>query len=312
MQRQDDNKPATRPEPGLGLALGGGAARGLAHIVVLEVLDELGVRPAMIAGASMGAMVGAAYAGGMAARDIREHVLQVLGKPAELARRLLGMGSSETSLFSLLNFSISRGVMIDGLALLEAFMPPQVPELLEELPVRMLISATDFYGVEEVVFRSGPVREAVAASIAIPAVIAAPRVNERLLVDGAIVNPVPFDLLQQAGCRPVIAVEVTGRPMPRLKADGSMRKPGMTDLGIGAMQIMQLKLAALKRASSPPELWIDPPLDDYRAYDFLKAREILERADAMRDAIRHHVDRLLEAGETGVVDSPLPPVADAP
>jgi len=286
-----------RREGGIGLALGGGAARGLAHIVVLEVFEALGVRPAMIAGASMGAMVGAAHAAGMAAADIRALALEALSRPASAARRLLT--GRERSPLALLNFSLSRGMMIDGLALIDSFMPPAVArKRLEELPVPVLISATDFHAAEEVVFSRGEVRRAVAASIAIPGLIAAPKVDGRLLIDGAIVNPVPFDLLQQAGCRPVVAVEVTGHPQPKVDRSGRPRKPGITDLALGATQIMQLQIAALKRRMAPPDLWIDPPLDDFKAYDFLKVEEILARMDAMRDALTRAIARLLE-GEAG-------------
>ena len=76
-------------EHGLGLALGGGGARGLAHIPALEALDELGVRPARIAGTSIGAIFGAAYAAGMSGAEIREHTLEVLGDPTRVARKLM-------------------------------------------------------------------------------------------------------------------------------------------------------------------------------------------------------------------------------
>ncbi len=283
----------------IGLALGGGAARGLAHIVVLEVFDELGLRPAMMAGASIGAMVGAAYAAGMSALELRQHALSVLGRPVHVARKLLRGGEARPR--NLLNFSISRGMMLDGAALINLFMPPGLPERLEDLPIPLIISATDFYAAEERVITTGPLREAVAASIAIPGLIAAPKISGRLMVDGAISNPVPFDHLQAAGCRPVIAVEVTGHPSGLVR-DG--RKPGLTELALGATQIMQLQIAALKRQLSPPELWVDPPLDAYRAYDFLKCREILERADAMRDDLKRRLVTLIEGAGRA---TPLPP-----
>ncbi len=289
-----------RHDSGIGLALGGGAARGLAHIVVLEVFDELGIRPAHIAGASMGAMIGAAYASGIPALQIREHTLDVLARPARVARRLLVGG--EKSVLALLNFSLSRGVMVDGPALIDLFMPAGVAERMEDLAIPLVVSVTDFYAAEELVIGTGPLREAIAASIAIPGLIAAPKIDGRLLVDGAIVNPVPFEHLQVAGCAPVVAVEVTGHPSG-LERGG--RKPGQTELALGATQIMQLKIAELKRRLSPPDLWIDPPLDAYRAYDFLKAREILQATDTFRDDIRHRLEALMESAVKGVI--PLPP-----
>ncbi len=285
---------------GIGLALGGGAARGLAHVVVLEVFDELGIRPGLIAGASMGAMIGAAYASGISAREIREHALEVLSHPARVARQLLTGG--ERSALALLNFSLSRGVMIDGTALIDLFMPDRVAARMEELDIPLVVSVTDFYAAEELVIGTGDLREAVAASIAIPGLIAAPRIEGRLMVDGAISNPVPFEHLQVAGCRPVIAVEVTGHPSGLLR---NGRKPGQTELALGATQIMQLKIAEMKRRLSPPDLWIDPPLDAFRAYDFLKAREILKAADAIRDDIKRRLGALLESVTRGVI--PLPP-----
>ena len=98
-------------------------------------------------------------------------------------------------------------------------------------------------------------------------------------------------------------MEVTGHPSG-LKREG--RKPGVTELALGASQIMQLQIAALKRRLAPPELWIDPPLDAYRAYDFLKCREILERTDAMRDDIRRRLVALIEGTDRAI---PLPPPA---
>ncbi len=279
----------------IGLALGGGGARGLAHIPVLEVFDELGVRPAMIAGSSMGAMVGAAYASGIGADEIRDHALSVLGNPRSAARKILTGG--EKSSLALLNFSLTRTVLVDGLALVDLFMPADVANTIEETQIPLLITATDFMAARELVLREGDLKAAVAASIAIPGVIAAPRLRGRLLIDGAITNPVPFDHLQEAGCAPVMAVEVTGQP----RAAVAGRKPGITDLALGATQIMQLQIAALKRRLAPPDLWIDPPLDTFRAYDFLKVREILRAADSMRDEIRRGIEALCRSG------SPNPP-----
>ncbi len=267
--------------PTIGLALGGGAARGLAHIIVLEALDALGVRPAVIAASSMGALVGAAYASGIPAADIRRHALGVLGNPRSAARHILTGG--DRSPLSLLNFSLSRPVMIDGARLVDLVLPEGVAERVEETEIPFFVTTTDFYAASEMLIREGDMRSAVAASIAIPGLIAAPRLKGRLLIDGAISNPVPFDHVREWGCDVVLAVEVTGQPVPDRKGKG--RRPGVTELALGATQIMQLQIAALKRRLDPPDIWIDPPVDRFRAHDFLKVADILAAAEPVREQV---------------------------
>ncbi len=275
--------------PTIGLALGGGAARGLAHIVVLEALDALGVRPAVIAASSMGALVGAAYASGIPASDIRAHALDVLGNPRSAARRILTGG--DRSPLSLLNFSLSRPVMIDGARLVDLVLPEGVAERIEETEIPFLVTTTDFYAASEMLIREGDMRSAVAASIAIPGLIAAPKLKGRLLIDGAISNPVPFDHVREWGCDVVLAVEVTGQPVPDRRGKG--RRPGVTELALGATQIMQLQIAALMRRLDPPDIWIDPPVDRFRAYDFLKAADILEAAEPVREQVIRELSAFL-------------------
>ncbi len=274
-------------DPAIGVALGGGAARGLAHIPVLEALDDLGISPAVITGSSMGALVGAAYASGITARELREHALQVLGNPRKAARRILTGG--ETSPLSLLNFSISRPVMIDGTALAGLIMPENTARRVEETQIPFMVTATDFHGASELLIREGNMLEAVAASIAIPGVIAAPRWHGRLLVDGAMVNPVPFDHARDFGCDIVIAVEVTGKPYA-----GKRKKPGATALVLGATQIMQLQIAALKRRLHPPDIWIAPPVDAFRAHEFFKVKEILQAAEPVREETKTLIAQIVE------------------
>jgi len=98
---------------------------------------------------------------------------------------------------------------------------------------------------------------------------------------------VPFDHVRAFGCDLVMAVEVTGHPRP-----GSAR-PGVTELALGATQIMQLRMAALMRRIEPPDVWIDPPVDDFRAYDFLKARDILAAAEPVRDEVKQRLSPFL-------------------
>ncbi len=273
--------------PSVGIALGGGAARGLAHIPALEALDDLGIRPCCIAASSMGALIGAAYASGVPAREIREHALAIFGNRRAAARRILRGG--EGNLLSLLNFSLSRPVTIDGPALADLALPEGVAARVEETQIPFMVVTTDYYAASEMLIREGDMRAAVAASIAVPGLIAAPRIHGRLLIDGAIVNPVPFDHARAAGADIVVAVEVTGMPTGPRRGG----RPGVTELALGATQIMQLQIAALRRRLAPPDIWIDPPVDHFRAYDFFRAAEILRAAEPVRGEVRKKLEEAL-------------------
>ena len=171
----------------IGLALGGGAARGVAHIPLLEAMDELGVAPVKMAGTSIGALVGAAYASGISGKELRQHTTAVLSSKVDAAKRLFKHPNG--NVFDLVNFSFRRPIQIDGLNLTRLALPPGVVENIEDTRIDFTVTATDFYKRAEVTIRSGPLREAVAASIAIPGVIQAPDINGRLVIDGAMVNP---------------------------------------------------------------------------------------------------------------------------
>lgn len=270
----------------IGLALGGGAARGISHIPLLEAIDELGVKPVKMAGTSIGALVGAAYASGVSGAELREHTTAVLANKMDAAKRLFN--HSKGSIFDLVNFSFRRPTQVDGLNLVNLALPEGVVKNLEDTEIDFTVTATDFYTQAEVTLRSGPLREAVAASIAIPGVIQAPDIDGRLVIDGAMVNPVPMDHV----CDDVdilIAIDVTGGPV---EVEGA--RPGYTDLALGVTQIMQHAITDLYRAKHKPDIYLAPPVNPYRAYDFLKVTEILAAGDEVKESFKRDLARLLE------------------
>ena len=269
----------------IGLALGGGAARGLAHIPLLEVFDELGITPDIIAGTSIGALVGAAYASGIDARTIRSHALSVLGNRVEAARHVFRKNDGNP--FDLFNFSFRRPAMIDGLQLVKTALPDPVARKIEDTKIRFVVNATDFYARKEVIISSGPVLQAVAASIAIPGIIEAPEIEGRLVIDGAMVNPVPFNLVKGSG-RVIVAIDVTGGPVPR-----GRKAPGYTDLLFGSTQIMQHRLAQMARTISPPDIYIEPPIDRFRAHEFFEIKQILKAGESCKDNLKRQLDKVM-------------------
>ena len=152
----------------IGIALGGGGARGLAHIVMLEALDDLGVRPCAMAGTSIGAVIGVFYAGGMPARRIREHVADLTALPESFEEAI-----KERRLFGWLDYidlKISRNSIFRIDKFLDHIDETLGISRLEDLPIPLKVVATDFWGHQEVVLESGLIEEAVAASFAIPGI----------------------------------------------------------------------------------------------------------------------------------------------
>ena len=281
---------------GVGLALGGGGARGLAHVHVLAAFDDLGVRPAAIAGSSIGALMGAAYGFGMTADAIGDHVLQSFAAPHVVMGRL--WASRPTRLADFRADGGLRFGQLNAERLLAAFMPQMAAADFSDLGIPLTVVATDFYARREVSLRSGPLLKALAASIALPAVFRPVRHEGAVLIDGGITNPLPFDRLGD-GCRFTVAVDVNGGP------DGDpARMPAPMEAVVGASQLMQQAIVETKLRVSPPDLLFRPPVSRWRVLDFLQAKTILAETDPLREEAKWWIAALLE-GATRPVPAPL-------
>ena len=266
----------------IGLALGGGGARGLAHIPMLEAFDELGIKPSVISGCSMGSVVGACYAGGMSAREIREHALRLLSNKMEMARHVFGAKQSKLGdLFSLKGL---LSLQLEGQKLADIALPDHLPQMLEAQKITLKVVTVDFERMEEVVLTSGSILQAVGASIAIPGLVAAPRINGRIHVDGGVKNPVPFNHVTE-GMDLVVAIDVTGKPKTL-----SRLHPSNLELAVGSLLIMFNELAELRRAQSPPDIYISPEVDQFGAGDFFKVKEIFAASERSKDQLKRSLE----------------------
>ncbi len=186
--------PAPAP-PRIGLALGGGAARGFAHVGVIQVLEREGIRPDLVVGTSAGSLVAVMYASGM--------------KAAELERAALTMEEAAITDWTLP--ILSRG-MLRGQALARYVNAQVGGRLLQDLPLPVGVLATDLQTGEGVVFRRGDVGTAVRASSAVPGVFQPVAIAGREYVDGGLVSPVPVRQARQMGADLVIAVDISSAP----------------------------------------------------------------------------------------------------
>ena len=256
------------------LALGGGGARGLAHIAVLEALDEIGAKPAAIAATSSGALLAAAYAAGISGRDIRRFVIALAHDRGEVFRRLVA--SRASTFASLFSIGLGSAALLDAEKFCRQFLPEPVPEQFEELRIPLAVVATDLYRRRQAVFSAGPLIPALAASIALPTLMRPVVVERRVLIDGAATNPLPFDALPRHADI-IIAVDITGVP-----SEERRDVPNPWECLLATILVMGSAIVAEKVKQSAPDLIVRPNVGTFRAVDFFQASAILRAADPIK------------------------------
>jgi len=274
--------------PSVGLALGGGGARGLAHIPVLEAFDELGLKPRIIAGASIGAIIGAAYASGMEARRIRAHADEVLGRWTEIARHLFT--TTSRSLLEQLPLRPFSTALIKPETLMEAVLPAQLKKDFGGLILPLKIVATDYHAQAPYVMETGALLPAVAASTALPALFKPVEHDGRILLDGGLTNPLPFDLVEPAADI-TIASHVLGGP----SGDRGTGSPSSLEAAIASSQIMQNAIVREKLKAHAPDIVLRPNVDGFRVLEFYRIREILRAAAPIKDELKRALDARINA-----------------
>ena len=312
----------------IGLALGGGAARGWAHIGVIKALVEAGIKPDIIVGTSIGAVVGACYAGG--------HLDSLEGFARSLTRRRV---------FGYLDFNFAGTGLINGQRLCDQLEQHLGPLKIEELNPRFTAVATEIGTGHEIWLSRGELVDAIRASYALPGIFRPIKINGRWLFDGALVNPIPVSVCRAHGARYVIAVnlnfDVCGRgtidphfeaaataeleepeAMPILGKNGTAVRrllqrqlfgkgesaPGISTVMMDAFNIVQDRIARSRLAGDPPDAMINLRLGEVGLFDFHRADELIAHGEA--SAKRHLQDMRREidarkhapGGHVGVVE----------
>lgn len=280
------------------VALGGGAARGWAHIGVLQALDEAGIRPDVVCGTSMGSLIGAIYA---------------CGRLPELTEWALELDWWQ--IVRLSDAKLQKGGFVSGERLMEFLRRFIHVERIEDLPLRFGAVATDLVSGHEHWLREGPLVDAVRASIALPGLLTPVVLNGRWYTDGGLVNPVPVSLCRALGAEVVIAVNVNGdlvghhfnprahppavqedtdladwplirnliaaipedikqRARPYLNREEEL-SPGLLDVLAGSLNIMQDRITRSRMAGDPPEIQVTPRLAHIDLLAFDKADQAI-------------------------------------
>lgn len=284
LQVRKPTLPVARPT--IALALGGGGARGLAHILMLEVFDELGLRPTIIAGTSIGAVFGAAYASGLSARLIRAHAEEMLSQRFDIVRQLLSARSEPV--LKILNFLPIRSALLKPESLLELLLPSKVARDFADLQIPLRVVATDFYAQEQVVLSQGPLRTAIAASMALPALFTPVTIDGRLLMDGGLVNPLPFDVLN-GEADITVAIDVSGAST----GPGKHPHPSAFAALMSSSQILQRSIVREKLKARQPDIYIDVEVDEFYVLDFYRFKQVLAAAAPAKALLKRQLTRVL-------------------
>jgi NTE family protein len=286
--------------PRLGLALGSGSARGWGHIGVIRALEKAGVRPDIVCGTSIGALVGAAYAAGDLDR-LESWALEL----------------RKADVLGFMDLSLSGGVL-KGDRLMEFFRRNWADRPIEELGVPFAAVATSLRTGAEVWLRRGSTLDAVRASIAVPGLFVPVRWEGSLLVDGGLVNPVPVSLARAMGADIVIAVDlasdILGRrfraassPEPPAgtahhwihqlqenisaispeRSPDELVMPSILDVLTTCLDIVEVRIARSRMAGEPPEVVVAPRLARLRLLDFDRAQEAIEEGHRAVQRVAH-------------------------
>jgi NTE family protein len=291
--------------PSIALALGGGGARGLAHIPILEAFDELGLRPKIIAGTSIGAIFAAAYASGLNGRQIRAHAYEVLKNRLDLVRDLYAARVRTTR--GIWNVLAPRPAFLAPDRLLDIILPPRIARDFAHLAIPLEIVASDFYAQEPVVFAAGPLRQAIAASIALPVIFQPVVYQGRVLIDGGLVNPLPFDIVN-GEAQVTIAVDASGAPVRR----PGREIPKAWEALFASNFIFERTIIREKLRHRHPDIYVDAGTSRFQILDFMKIDEIFAAAAPAKERLKAQLARIIEAETLETVAAPEAGKALAP
>jgi NTE family protein len=266
------------------LALGAGGARGLAHIAIVEALDEMGVKPVAIAGSSIGGVIGAGYAAGMTGRAMRRHIIALAHNRTEILRRV--MGARAVAWSEILGAGFGNPLVVDAAKFCDAFIADLTPENFSDLQIPLTLMATDLHARTPVVFTEGLLKPAVAASMAVPGLVRPIEIDGRVLVDGGAVDPLPFGVLR-GKADAILAVDVSGG-----LAEGQ-GVPDPWESLFATISVMSHTIVTEKLKSGAPDLVVRPNVGIFRMLDFFQASAILRAAEGAKAEVKERLARLL-------------------
>ena len=272
--------------PTIGIAFGAGGARGLAHLLMIEALDELGVKPTIISGSSIGAVVGAFYAAGFSGKEMRGILDQLINPKSDSVFDFL-LKSDIIKMFTMFDPQFIRSGFIKGEKFQNYMKNHLKVSRFEELKIPLMIVATDYWKKEAVIFEKGDLIQPIKASYSLPGLFTPVKIKNRILIDGGAVNPLPFDLIMDK-CDITIAIDVTA-----FKAQNESEIPPTFDSVFTTYQTMQNSIIKERLKFLRPDIYIRPEIFDVRVFDFVKADLIFNQAQSAKEELKRQLELLL-------------------
>ena len=258
----------------------------MAHVLMLEVFDELGIRPHRIAGTSIGAILGALYSAGHTSKEIRELVESLL----RLERKELAHALVKFNIFKwieLIDPKLGQGGLIDADHFMGYLHKAIRRDRFEDLEIPMQAVAADYWTGEQVILESGELLPAIKASMALPDIFSPVKLGNQLLIDGGAVNPLPFDVLP-ADCSAIVAIDVMGILQVHLHTE-----PSFFESIFRTARIMGQAIVAEKLKERMPDIYIKPEIKDIRTLEFGKCAEIYKQAGPAKEELKRKLGMLL-------------------
>lgn len=253
-----------------GLALGGGGIKGLAHIGLLKCLDRHQLKPSVISGSSMGAIIGALYARGLSGEEIESRIRTMVIHPGEKWKSIFRRRAHLLNWIRVLRPEKGKSGLVTPEGLFQHLFDELLDVSFEDLDIPFVACACDFHSAEEVALKEGELLPALRASIAIPGAFAPIELGGRLLLDGGLVNNVPLSMLE--GCDKRIACNVISAP--------SVKAPTTSEVINGGLTIMVVHMTRKALQEHPADFILNIDTDAINAMDLLKIDEALTLGDA--------------------------------
>lgn len=271
----------------IGVAFGSGGARGIAHVLMIQAFEELGITPSIISGSSIGAIVGAFYAAGFSSDEMLE-IMESLIFPSNGKFSDFFMKSDIIRMMTMFDIQLLKSGFIKGDKIQNLLESNIKVSTFEELKIPLKIVATDYWKKEEVILQKGKLFPAIKASYSLPGLFTPVKLNKKVLIDGGAVNPLPYDLLL-GECDITVAIDVTAQ---RTKNESEI--PPTFESVFTAYQIMQNSISQQKIKFINPDIYIRPDIYDVRVFDFVKARNIFKQALPAKNELKRKLEKLIE------------------
>jgi len=304
----------------IGLTLGGGGARGICHIEFIKVLDNMNLKPSVISGTSIGAIIGAFYASGLTGKEIND-ILDKIDISNKKIDKDISASKTEGSkiekfvddkitdikeyykkfenIHKMIDISFFKNTSFIYGKGVEKFFNDNLPvKTFEELKIPLKIVATDYWEQKQVIFDSGDLISAIRASMSIPAVFEPVINDDMVLIDGGITNNLPYDIIQDE-CDITVAIDVSGN----VSIPNKVKAPNLFDNIMNSFTILQDSILKYQMKIKTPDIYIKPELIDVGILDFHKANLILKSVEndviILKNALEEEVHKRPTLRELG-------------